>query len=134
MYREISAENDMTENIERQQAIIDKAEKKKNKLLDYNIEGHISDADYLERAKQCENEIKAAREIIKELESQMSSEDELASHIAEIRTAIREAYADSKGGIITNNICPVRQQKFTRIYRWLDGHKKEFTYSYFLNF
>lgn len=32
-----------------------------------------------------------------------------------------------------NNICPVRQQKFTRIYRWLDGHEKEFTYSYFLS-
>lgn len=121
MYREISAENDMTEDIVRQQAIIDKAEKKKNKLLDYNIEGHISDADYLERAKQCENEIKAAKEIIKELESQMSSEDEMASHIAEIRTAIREAYADSKGGIITKdfiesfveriNVKPVSDEK-----------------------
>ena len=42
--------------------------------------------------------------------------------------------AGSVGGQMVNNICPVRQQKFTRIYRWLDGHEKEFTYSYFLNF
>lgn len=31
---------------------------------------------------------------------------------------------------ISNNICPVRTLKFTRNYRWVDGHQKEFTYRF----
>ena len=38
--------------------------------------------------------------------------------------------AGSIGGQMVNNICPVRLLKVTRNYRWLEGHTKEFTYSY----
>ena len=38
--------------------------------------------------------------------------------------------AGSIGGQMVNNICPVRNMKFTRNYRWLDGHEKEFTYNF----
>ncbi len=38
--------------------------------------------------------------------------------------------AGSIGGQMVNNICPVRLMKFTRNYRWLDGHIKEFTYQF----
>ena len=37
--------------------------------------------------------------------------------------------AGSIGGQMVKNICPVRTMKFDRNYRWLDGHKKRFTYS-----
>ena len=40
--------------------------------------------------------------------------------------------AGSVGGQMVKVMCPVRQQKFTRIYRWFDNHSKEFTYSYYL--
>ena len=40
--------------------------------------------------------------------------------------------AGSVGGQMVNVMCPMRQQKFTRIYRWFDNHSKEFTYSYYL--
>lgn len=38
--------------------------------------------------------------------------------------------AGSVGGQMVKKICPVRHMKFTRNYRWLDGHKKEFTYGF----
>lgn len=36
--------------------------------------------------------------------------------------------AGSIGGQMVNDICPVRTMKFTRNYRWVEGHSKEFTY------
>lgn len=36
--------------------------------------------------------------------------------------------AGSVGGQMVKNICPIRTVKFTRNYRWLDGHSKEITY------
>ena len=38
--------------------------------------------------------------------------------------------AGSVGGQMVNNICPVRHLKFTRNYRWINGHQKQFTYSF----
>ena len=38
--------------------------------------------------------------------------------------------AGSIGGQMVKKICPVRNMKFTRNYRWLDGHEKEFTYNF----
>ena len=37
--------------------------------------------------------------------------------------------AGSVGGQMVNNICPVRHMKFTRNYRWIDGHEKQFIYN-----
>ena len=36
--------------------------------------------------------------------------------------------AGSVGGQMVKNKCPVRTMKFTRNYRWLDGHGKVITY------
>ena len=38
--------------------------------------------------------------------------------------------AGSIGGQMVNNICPVRHMNFTRNYRTVNGHKKQFTYSF----
>ena len=38
--------------------------------------------------------------------------------------------AGSIGGQMVKNICPVRTMKFERNYRWLNGQKKGFTYSF----
>ncbi len=40
--------------------------------------------------------------------------------------------AGSIGGQMVNNICPTRTMKFDRKYRWVDGHKKTFTYNFSL--
>ena len=38
--------------------------------------------------------------------------------------------AGSIGGQMVNNICPVRHMNFTRNYRWVNGHEKQFTYNF----
>ena len=38
--------------------------------------------------------------------------------------------AGSIGGQMVNNICPVRHMDFTRNYRWVNGHEKQFTYRF----
>ena len=38
--------------------------------------------------------------------------------------------AGSVGGQMVNNICPVRHLKFKRNYRFINGHQKQFTYSF----
>jgi len=38
--------------------------------------------------------------------------------------------AGSIGGQMVNNICPERNMKFDRNYRWLDGHLKTIGYTY----
>ncbi len=38
--------------------------------------------------------------------------------------------AGSVGGQMVNNICPVRHLKFKRNYRFVNGHQKQFTYSF----
>lgn len=38
--------------------------------------------------------------------------------------------AGSIGGQMVNNICPVRHMNFTRNYRTVNGHQKQFTYSF----
>ncbi len=40
--------------------------------------------------------------------------------------------AGSIGGQMVNNICPVRHMNFTRNYRTVNGHEKQFTYSFSL--
>ena len=36
--------------------------------------------------------------------------------------------AGSIGGQMVNNICPVRHIEFSRNYRWVKGHNKNFVY------
>ena len=38
--------------------------------------------------------------------------------------------AGSIGVQMVNNICRVRDMNFTRKYRWVNGHEKQFTYSF----
>ena len=55
---------------------------------------------------------------------------------AEVGVNLKQGYngdltskqAGSVGGQMVKNDCPVRTMKFTREYRWLDGHSKEITY------
>ena len=41
--------------------------------------------------------------------------------------------AGSIGGQMVNNVCPVRHMNFSRNYRWVNGHEKQFTYNFRLN-
>ena len=36
--------------------------------------------------------------------------------------------AGSIGGQMVNKMCPVRTMRFERVWRWVDGHSRAFTY------
>ena len=71
LYAEMTGDAALTKQIETQKKIIELAEQKKSKLLEYNVTGRISDADFIKMSDQCNVEIKKAREELKELEEQL---------------------------------------------------------------
>ena len=63
-------------------------EKKKRKLLEYNVTGQITDADFLKMNRQCDEEIEQCSRSLAELEEQQNSRADLNAHIAEIRRVL----------------------------------------------
>ncbi len=57
---------------------------------------------------------------------------------SEVGVSLKDGYngdltarqAGSIGGQMVNNTCPVRHMKFTRNYRTVNGHEKQFTYNF----
>ena len=76
-------------------------------------------ADTKANAKQILNQVKmeAAQEVGVDLKQGYNGD-------------LTSRQAGSIGGQMVNNICPVRHMNFTRNYRWVNGHEKQFTYSY----
>ena len=64
--------------------------KRKSKLLEYNVTGQITDADFLKMNRQCDEEIEQCSRCLAELEEQQNSRADLNAHIAEIRRVLRE--------------------------------------------
>ena len=93
----------LTKQIEAQKRIIELAEQKQSKLLEYNVTGRISDADFIKMSDQCSIEIKKATEELKELEEQLFSGKEFQKHMDRIRATLREAEKCAKTGVITRS-------------------------------
>ena len=92
---------DTGKRIEALKVQIDLARKKKGKLLAYNIEGQITDRDFLSMNRDCDREIEEAeREIFEQEQSQVSKE-EFRQHIDAIRRVLRDARRDAAQGIVT---------------------------------
>ena len=87
--------------IQQQKQRRDLAKKKKSKLLEYNVTGQLSDADFLCLNKQCSEEIADAEAQILELEQQLFSREEFRKHMEQIRTCLEAAHRDAAQGIIT---------------------------------
>ena len=101
MYNEQTDNGTLPQKIAAQQKIIDFANQKLQKLLQYNIAGQITDDEYLSQAKLCRKEIADAEEEIRELDSLAESTDEFKKHIEAIRTTLHKAQADAAQGLIT---------------------------------
>ena len=76
------------------------AEKKKAKLLEYNVTGQISDRDFLQMNKQCDEELEKAERQISELEAQQENDASFREHIATLRRVLQEARRDAANGLI----------------------------------
>ena len=101
MYNEQTDGGTLPQKIAAQERIIDFANRKLAKLLEYNVSGQITDDEYLPQAKQCRQEIADAEAEIRELDSLSESADEFKKHIDAIRTALRNAQKDAAQGLIS---------------------------------
>ena len=64
---------------------------KKAKLLEYNVTGRISDADFLSLTAGCNREVEEAEAAIQELEEQLESSADYKKHIEDIRRTLKAA-------------------------------------------
>ena len=101
MYNEQTDHGTLPQKIAAQEKIIDFANQKLAKLLQYNVTGQITDDEYLSQAKLCRQEIANAEAEIRELDSLSESTEEFKKHIDAIRTTLRQAQADAAQGLIT---------------------------------
>ena len=103
MYTEMTSSATLTKQIEAQKRIIELAEQKKSKLLEYNVTGQISDADFIKMSDQCNSEVKKAEAELAVLEEQRHSGKEFQKHMDKIRSTLREAERCTKTGVITRS-------------------------------
>ena len=101
MYRSLDEDNQIPKQIAQQKERRDIAQKKKSKLLEYNVTGQLSDADFLAMNTACTEEIKDAEAQIHELEQQMFSREEFRKHMDAIRTTLEAAHRDAAQGMVT---------------------------------
>ena len=101
MYRSLDGDNQLQKELEALKQRLDIAQKKKSKLLEFNVTGQITDAEYLSMNKECAAEIKQTQAQIQELEQQMYSKEEFRKHMDAIRTTLEAARRDAQTGMIT---------------------------------
>ncbi len=101
MYRSLDEDNQIPKQIAQQKERLELAQKKKSKLLEYNVTGQLTDADFLSLNKQCTEEIKDAEVQILELEQQMFSREEFRKHMDAVRATLEAACRDAAQGMIT---------------------------------
>jgi len=101
MYRSLDKDNQIPKQIAQQKERLELAQKKKSKLLEYNVTGQLSDADFLTMNKECTQEIKDAETQILELEQQMFSREEFRKHMDAVRATLDAARRDAAQGMIT---------------------------------
>ena len=101
MIRSLDRDGDLPGKIEEQKKRAELAEKKKAKLLEYNVTGQLSDEEFLVMNRQCREEIEAAQAALAELEREQFSDEEFRTHMEEIRRTLRAAQSDAARGMIT---------------------------------
>ncbi len=100
-FQALDTSNQIPKQIEQQKNRRELALKKKSKLLEYNVTGAISDADFISMNKQCADEITDAEAQIMELEQQMYSKEEFRKQIDALRATMRALEQAAATGAIT---------------------------------
>ena len=80
---------------------IDMEARKKAKLLDYNITGRITDNEYLQRSRDCEQEIEKLQKQLLELQQELESKEDFRKHMESIRSVMRDAQRDANQQIVS---------------------------------
>lgn len=101
MFSALEESNTQPKLLEEAKRKLEMALQKKSKLLDYNITGQITDADYLMMNRQVMEEIKTIQKQIEELEEQLTTREEFTEHMQKIRDVLREAERSMAEGAVT---------------------------------
>ena len=101
MYRELDENSDIAKRTAELNERIETANKKKSKLLEYNVTGQISDKDFIAMNKQCTDDIAEAERLLRELDEEQNSIATLRSNIAQMRSALEAAEKDAASGVIS---------------------------------
>ncbi len=105
MYRSLDSDEKTAKRIEELKKETELEYKKKSKLLEYNVNGDITDKDYIRMNKECDERIKKAEEELSECCNRQNSKAEFKAHIDTIRSVLREAEREAANGIITPEFC-----------------------------
>ena len=79
---------------------IDFETRKKRKLLDFNITGQITDSEYLQRSRDCDQEIDRLQKQLAELQQEQESKEDFRKHMESIRAVMRSAQQDANQQIV----------------------------------
>lgn len=101
MYKSINTEQTIVKDIDKIKVKINHEQKKKRKILDFNLNGDISDKEYIEMNNECNQIIEALEQELLELEGQLDSKNNLKTHIDEIRKILKDAKKDAAKGIVS---------------------------------
>ena len=105
MYRTLDSDAELvrkTEEIEKQLGL---EEKKKSKLLEYNVNGDITDKDYIKMNNECKKKIEELEAELAECRDRQNSKEDFRRHIDTIRAVLKKAEEDAADGIITHEFC-----------------------------
>lgn len=103
MYKSLDQGNGLEKELEALEKKLSIAERKKSKLLEYNVTQQITDQDYIKMNRACAHEIDELEKAIFELEQQRDSAEDFQKHIAAIRRTLQEAQRDAEAGIINKD-------------------------------
>ena len=101
MYKTLDRNKNDTKRIDELQKKIDLETKKKSKLLEYNVNGDITDKEYLKMNNACKAAIEKAEAELFELYEKQNSKEDFKKQIDTIRSVLRSAQKDAAKGIIT---------------------------------
>ena len=100
LYKTIDEDNETAKAIAELNKTIAFETKKKQKLLDYNISGDISDKDFIKMNNEAIKKIERAEAEKFELENRLNSETEFKAHIREIKETLEKAAEEAADGVI----------------------------------
>ena len=101
MFKSLEGDSETHRQLEEQKRIVELANKKKHKLLEYALEDAITPANFKSMTETYDREIAEAQQIIAELEEEIFTQDEYRKRIAEVRTRIDAAIREASTGMIT---------------------------------
>ena len=101
LYKSLNRGGKLDKQIASLQKQLETVEQKRMKLLTYNAQGKLDDADFLAMNKKCSAEARELQTQLTEALTQQESTGSLKQQLDTIRTVLRNAQKDAAKGVIT---------------------------------